>query len=500
MELLKASLGAYNLLPCSTVSEIRPVYDDGYISLVVLDIGAAGFDCFSLFKEFRIARPWLSGIVIADEFDETLLRRVFDYGFSSFIERPLHPDIIRTRVRESLVFLDFQSEATRLKTLLPLYEMGEQFLRSTTEQEVLDGLLEAVRDLVDSNNVSVMLYNEEEECLRIEASLGFDPKLVPSIRVAPGDKISGWVYQNRRPVILNKNTQDSSFFAPLLKRPDIESAVSVPMMIRGKILGVLNLNKTRGQAAFSEADTELLAVVCSQASLALENVRSLKAMEERMRMRTLFERYVAPEVAELLISRDSDLMDLGEVRDVTVLFADIRNFTGIVQKLELREIRTFLNELYNLFTEKVFLNKGMVDKFMGDAVLAVFGAPVELAKSSCSAADSALAIRDNFEELKRKWVTYNPEFQNIGLGIGITRGEMFLGNVGSVKRFDYTVIGTQVNIAQRLASEASFREIYITDEVKRAVDNEYCVSSVGVLELRGLEEKKNIYKVECRKT
>ena len=100
-----------------------------------------------------------------------------------------------------------------------------------------------------------------------------DSDLAQSIRVRPGDQVAGWVYQNGKPVILNKNSQDQSIFAPLLQRQDVTAAVSFPITMRSKILGVLNISQQREDAKFSESDIEMLAVICSQAAMALANVR-----------------------------------------------------------------------------------------------------------------------------------------------------------------------------------------------------------------------------------
>ncbi|MCW5199931.1 adenylate/guanylate cyclase domain-containing protein, partial [Desulfobulbus sp. F1] len=154
------------------------------------------------------------------------------------------------------------------------------------------------------------------------------------------------------------------------------------------------------------------------------------------------------------------------VKVATVLFADIRNFTGMVQHLPLPVLRDFLNEFFQVFTETIFEYRGTVDKFMGDAVLAVFGALIELDNASWTAVETALAIRDRFAVLKTEWEKRDAFFSSIDLGFAVTRGEMFMGNVGSARRLDYTVIGTEVNIAQRLASVATSSRIYITEEVR----------------------------------
>ena len=323
-------------------------------------------------------------------------------------------------------------------------------------------------------------------------------ELARKIKIRPGDKIAGWVFAERKPVILNRETQQDSPFADLLKRPEIVSAVSFPMIVRERILGVLNVSHTDGDVRFADSSIEMLEILCTQASLALENVRSIASMEEKTRLQTLLEQYVAPEVAELMLASDADLATgLGEIKKVTVLFADIRNFTGMVQILPLDVLRSFLNEFFQVFTETIFQHRGMVDKFMGDAVLAIFGAPIELDNANFSAVETAIAICERFAELKERCLKQDPFFSTIDLGIALTCGEMFLGNVGSARRLDYTVIGTEVNIAQRLAAKSSACTIYITDTVRRDLEDcRIALTDMGEMDLRGVNQPVRAFSVQ----
>ncbi|MCI5131499.1 MAG: adenylate/guanylate cyclase domain-containing protein, partial [Candidatus Electrothrix sp. EH2] len=183
---------------------------------------------------------------------------------------------------------------------------------------------------------------------------------------------------------------------------------------------------------------------------------------------------------------------------------DIRNFTGMVQELPLSVLRDFLNEFFQIFTETIFEYRGTVDKFMGDAVLAVFGALIELDYPSFTAIETALAIRERFADLKEDWVARDPFFTTIDLGFAVTRGEMFLGNVGSARRLDYTVIGTEVNIAQRLASKATSSRIYITDKVledlrQKQLDEKIQVKDVGRMALKGVQYSVQTFSVLGKK-
>jgi adenylate cyclase len=239
----------------------------------------------------------------------------------------------------------------------------------------------------------------------------------------------------------------------------------------------------------------MVSVICRQAVMALENLRIMEEKVEKIRLLTLFQQYVAPEVAEILISHGQNLLEVGEIKDITVLFADIRNFTPLVQSIPLEILRSFLNDFFGLLSEVVYKFKGTLDKFMGDAVLAFFGAPVPLVEPEKAAVDSALLMHKMFKELKEAWTVGAADLSRIGLGIGISSGPVFLGNVGSKRRLDYTVIGTDVNIAQRLASWAALDEILITENVKRGLGDTFAVTQGSSRMLKGLEKEIPVFSV-----
>jgi adenylate cyclase len=488
-------LADYEIFQCVTVDDgVRLCRLHG-ISLVLIAENVRGSGGCELFNDLREQCPMASGLLLAGTEDNVLLRQAIDAGISGLVRIPLDSEQLLQRVSKAMESVILREENTRLHTLFPLYNLGEQFLSSANEQEVLATLLDEVVSLTGTGHVSVMLYDVEKSCLRIAAARGMDNDLMESICIQPGDQIAGWVFQEGKPVILNRETQQDSPFAPLLKRPEITSAISFPLIVRGNILGVLNISRMAEDVLFSEADKETLGIICGQAALALENVRSLEVARNTTRMRTLLEQYVAPEVAEILLASDADIMGLGAIKEVTVLFADIRNFTGLVQHLPLVDLRTFLNEFFQIFTDAIFQHRGTVDKFMGDAVLAVFGAPVELENANQAAVETALVIRDRFEELRLRWVARRDDFKDVDLGIAVTCGQMYLGNVGSTRRLDYTVIGTPVNIAQRLAAESYRCRIYVTAAVERELGSEYETDEVGDVSLRGVEQDVKVFSV-----
>ncbi len=496
---LCSALGEYTVFTCTGKREAAQICKDHEVTIALIE-DSPSTNGHKVFVDLREQFPVLSGILLSPFVNNDLLVASFSAGFSGVLEMPVQPEHLRSMVKQSLDRKKMDDENIRLKTLLPLYSLGEQFLSSTTEKEVLEGVLETVAELTGSSHMSILLYDEKQASLHIAASRGMDMKLANSVRMAKGEHIAGWVFKHGKPVILNKEDQETTIFSPFLKRAEIVSAISCPLIIRDNIIGVLNISQTGTDERFSEADKEVVSIVCGQAAMALENVRALRQVEEVTRTRTLLEQYMAPEVAQLLLVGETELMELGDIRKVTILFADIRNFTGLVQQLDLDRLRAFLNDFFNIFTDTIFQKQGTVDKFMGDAVLAMFGAPITNKDANRAAVEAALMIKQKFEEIHRQWQNKSDVFGNIDLGIGITSGDVFLGNVGSSRRFDYTVIGNEVNIAQRLAAESTQCQVYLTESVRNDVQHLFHIERWGEMRLRGIEEPMVVYAIPSVKT
>lgn len=495
-EAVAAILAPVQVLRCRDVAAARAICGDRPVALVLIVDEPPAIDGCLAFADLNAAQPGVTGVLLSTSPDPELLQNGLEAGLSGLVALPCTPAHLTRVVEQALDRHRLQQENTRLRTLIPLYHLGEQFLAARTEKEILDGLVEAVDRQTGASHISVMLYDPEQGSLHVAASLGMDSALVRSIRIQPGDQIAGWVFQQGKAVILNKEDQHSSIFSPLLRQPDLVSAVSFPLRNRERIIGVLNVSQKESDERFSHADSEMLGIICSQAASALDNLRARLQLAETTRTRTLFEQYVAPEVAELLLARDADLMELGEITEVTILFADIRNFTRLVQRVDLRELRQFLNAFFQFFTEEVFQWQGTVDKFMGDAVLAVFGAPVKLKCPTLAAARAAWAIKARFATLRDQWQLRCEDFAAVDLGIAVTSGTIFLGNIGSARRLDYTVIGHEVNIAQRLAAESRSCQIFLTEAVRRSIADWFVVTDMGQMRLRGVEQDVHVFALQ----
>lgn len=192
-------------------------------------------------------------------------------------------------------------------------------------------------------------------------------------------------------------------------------------------------------------------------------------LKDRERLRGTLGRYVSDPVAERILSEESDLMLRGEVRNVAVLFLDVRGFTGISEQLRPGEVVALLNEYFDVVVDRVQANGGTVNKFIGDAAMCIWGAPAPAPQAERSAVVCGLQIQQAVERLSadraRRGLT------SVGIGIGINAGEAVAGNLGAARRLEYTVIGDAVNTAQRLESQAQAGEVLISQAVYEKVSD-----------------------------
>lgn len=208
-----------------------------------------------------------------------------------------------------------------------------------------------------------------------------------------------------------------------------------------------------------------------------------------------FKKYVAPQVVEKISKKGDFKIALGgESRQIAVLFVDIRGFTPMSENLKPEQVVEILNEYLSLTTHAIFNNGGTLDKFIGDATMAVFNAPFELDdyiyRAVCTARDIAAGSAQLEKKLMERFG------RSISFGIGVNCGNAVVGNIGCEYRMDYTAIGDTVNTAARLESNAKPGQILISSDVYEAVKDRVQVSEIGVIPLKGKSNGVFVYQLE----
>ena len=221
--------------------------------------------------------------------------------------------------------------------------------------------------------------------------------------------------------------------------------------------------------------------------------RMAKSLREKEMIKRAFTRYVAREVVAEVLKDPEHAMLTGERREVTVLFCDIRGFTSMTEHLSPEQVVKVLNEFYTLMIETVFKHDGTLDKFLGDAVMAVFGAPIRHPDHAARAVMTALDMRQAIADLGvRRRAARQGAFE---VGIGVSLGEVVAGTVGTEERMEYTVIGDSVNIAAWLQDRAKPGSILLTRRTYEAVKDLVNAKSLGTMKVKGKKEGVEVYEV-----
>jgi adenylate cyclase len=233
------------------------------------------------------------------------------------------------------------------------------------------------------------------------------------------------------------------------------------------------------------------------AFLAITVYRLFTEELQRLWIKRAFQRFVSPEVVEQLVGNPAALQFGGEVRNLTVLFTDIRDFTTYTERHPPQEVVHILREYLTTMADQVIANQGTLDKFIGDAVMAIFGAPVPIPDHAEKACRAALAMIDELDKLQAKWVAEDRE--PFRMGIGINTGEMVVGNLGSEQLFDYTVVGDGVNLGARLESlnkeYQTKRHIIISESTYEAAKDAVEVRRLGEVLVKGKTRPVVIYEL-----
>ncbi len=224
----------------------------------------------------------------------------------------------------------------------------------------------------------------------------------------------------------------------------------------------------------------------------------LQTEGERRRVKTAFSRYMSPELVSRLADDPSGLVLGGEMRDMTVMFCDIRGFTTISEGLDAQDLTRFVNRFLTPMTDIILQERGTIDKYMGDCIMAFWNAPIDDADhddNACRAASRMMQALDELNgELRKEAESEGRTYQPINIGIGISTGECCVGNMGSDQRFDYSVIGDNVNIASRLEGQSKTYGVtaVLAESTAENVDGFACLE-LDLINVKGKTEAIRIF-------
>ncbi len=304
------------------------------------------------------------------------------------------------------------------------------------------------------------------------------------------------VEQQKKAVLSSDATMDSRFSgAHSIIMQGIRSTMCVPLLHGDELLGIMHMDSQIATNAFTEKDLQLFSGIASQAAVAIQNAKLAKKVETETKTRAQFQRLLSPNLVEQLVAGKLHLEKGGELREVTILISDIRGFTSMSEKKEPAEIVEMLNEYFEVMVEVLFKAQGTLDKYVGDEIMALFGAPVDMPDAPFHAVRCAVDMMKALKEFNRTRIAEGQE--EIKIGIGINTGRVVTGAIGSSRTLQYTAIGDAVNTASRLCSVAKPGEIILVGEptMRRVAEHVDSIVHLPPVKVKGKEQELQIYNV-----
>jgi adenylate cyclase len=382
------------------------------------------------------------------------------------------------------------AEAHRTQQKLEkLVDVSKELTRAVNVEALLERITEHASKILDIDRVSILLLDEHGDLI---PKISRDKQGSDAGRTVP-QSIARRVVDEQLAILSDNAGEDQRFGGQSILMQRVRSAMCVPLVGKDKVLGVLYVDNVTTTHRFGEEDLAFLIAFSGIAAVAIENSQFAERIRQEALVRSNFERYFAPQLAARIATSPDAVKLGGEKRQVAVLFSDIRGFTALSETMNPDDMAALLTEYFTEMVECVFRHGGTLDKFIGDAVMAQWGAPLSAPDDPDRAMAAAIDMIHELETLNKKWRGEGrPELQ---IGIGLTFGEVFAGNIGSERRLEFTVIGDTVNTASRLCSAAEGGEILISDEMRAALSKVPKLGKRPPLEVRGKSNKVPIFSI-----
>jgi class 3 adenylate cyclase len=401
----------------------------------------------------------------------------------------------------------------RILQLRTLYEIGAETASMLEPAAILQVILSRVMRAFDVTTGLALTVSEADDEWSISLQQGFtqqewatiSEKFAPQ---TPEEIYYTWFTQRPSSAprwLVVSETKGESAFVDWLRQLDI--GVWLPFTVDHMLVGGVGLGPQMWGTDFSSGDLMLLSGIIDNSVERIKSARLLDTLlheqQELYRTRGIFEQFLAPEVVDRLLDGRIKLTTEGHRQEVTVLIADLRRSTELVLMLDTEEMVHLLNDYFGEMTNVVFSYEGMVDKFLGDGVMAVFGAPIAHDKSELDdatrAVQAAMEMQNVFEDLLKSWEKRLGRELATGLGVGVCTGMAVVGNVGSTKRVEHTVIGPVVNLASRLSGLATSAQTLLDAETYRRMSLAISAEPLEPVTVQGFSEPVPVFKLTQRR-
>ncbi len=405
---------------------------------------------------------------------------------------------IRQRIQASSTDFLAEKQITDDKVLRRDYErlrIGHELARAVGSELDLEKLLPKILDkafeLVGADRGAILLLDDKGEMVPRYVktrSARSDANIVLSRTVMQE------VMNNKAAVLSSDATMDSRFSgAHSIIMQGIRSTMTLPLLYGNELLGIMHLDSLFTSNAFTDKDLQICTGMAAQAAIAIQNARLASRIEKEAQTRAQISRLIPPSVVEQVVKGELIIEKGGRLNEITMLFTDIRGFTAMSDGSDPVEVVHTLNEYFEVMVDILFQWTGTLDKFVGDEIIGLFGAPIPLPDAPFKAVSCAMSMLSALEEFNR---TRAAEKQPaIRIGIGINTGSVITGSIGSTRALQYTAIGGPMNVASRLVNLAAAGEVIISDNTYRHVADRVDAIELPPVKVKGVAAELKVYRV-----
>lgn len=379
--------------------------------------------------------------------------------------------------------------------LTVLYEAGKAFNSKLSVNEISQQVITLASMIQGVERGFVMLFNESGEAMQESEVMYRNPaQSAAQPQIMLSKSVLDLIRKERQAILIDDLSADERFSeSESLKISGLRSAMCAPLLCSERLLGLAYVDNMDKPGAFTQEELNVFSLLAAQAGAAIDNAVAHRKIAQQAEQRLALERFVAPEVAEM-IAANPEIRLGGVNQKVSVMFTDIRGFTQFSERTEPHRVVEILNEYFTRVTDVILDHGGMIDKYIGDAVMAVFGVPISKRNDAENAVQSAIQIQRLIAEMNRDAARRGRP--DLAVGIGINTGVVTAGNIGSPSRLDYTVVGDAVNIASRLMANAEGGQILISQPTAADLKAKFELHRLRPRRVRGRSEPVQLFSVE----
>ncbi len=383
----------------------------------------------------------------------------------------------------------------KAETLARIYELNQMLGSDFSQEDIFKKVSEMVFRLTPADRFLVLLKDGGAgELATVAAEFRNPDSSQAQGQITISKTVVDRVLAERLSLLSFDTHSDERFSAAQsIVMQNISSVMCAPLLGKDGVLGVIYVDCRESLKLLREDDLDLLNAVAAETSIAVDNALTHKRLVKEELAREKYRRFMPAHVVDEIFANPNSVMLGGTNCCVTVLFSDIRGFTSMAEQLKPQIVVQILNEYFADMTPIVFDHHGLLDKFMGDGMMALFGVPYQTDDAATSAVSAAIAMQRGMAALNEDLKTLG--LSEVAIGIGINTGTVTVGYIGSRERTDYTAIGDAVNLAARLEKRAEPGQIIISRSTLDAIGDQFPVRPCDRIMVKGKQEPVEIYEV-----